>query len=101
MWLLIAREPVPDVAYWPGRRVLAAVDAVAWPLFWVLLFSHAPQPVGLVGAFAVAVALLCALGRLYRALWANPRYRFTTWRWGKMVAALLLMGTVLKLMLPA
>ena len=100
MWLLIAREPAPDVPYWPGRRVCAAVDATAWPLFWVLLFSHAPKPVGLVGPFVAAVALLCALGRLHRALWVNHRYRFTTWRWGRVVAALLLIGAIMKLMLP-
>ena len=100
MWLLIAREPAPDAPYWPGRRVYAAVDAAAWPLFWVLLFSHAPKPVGLVGPFVAAVALLCALGRLHRALWVNHRYRFTTWRWGRVVAALLLIGAVMKLMLP-
>ena len=75
MWLLIAREPAPDVPYWPGRRLLAAVDAAVWPLFWVLLFSHAPKPVGLVGPFVAAVALLSALGRLHRALWMNHRYR--------------------------
>ena len=101
MWLLIAREHAPDAPYWPGRRVLAAVDAALWPLFWVLLFSHAPKPVGVVGPFVAAVALLCALGRLHRALWVNHRYRFTTWRWGRAVAALLLMGMVLKLALPA
>ena len=100
MWLLIARQPAPDAPYWPCRRVLAAVDAAAWPLFWVLLFSHAPMPVGLVGPFVAAIALLCALARLHRALWVNHRYRFTTWRWGRVVAALLLIGAVMKLMLP-
>ena len=101
MWLLITREPEPDAPYWPGRRVLSVVDATVWPLVWVLLFSHAPKPVGVVGPFVAAVALLCALGRLHRALWVNHRYRFTTWRWGRAVAALLLMGMVLKLALPA
>ena len=100
MWVLVAREPRPDAAYWPGRRLLAAVDAAMWPLLWVLLFSHAPKPVGLVGPFVAAVALLCALGRLHRALWVNHRYWFTTWRWGRIAAALMLMGVVLKLSLP-
>ena len=100
MWLLIAREPAPDAPYWPGRRGLAAVDAAAWPLVWVLLFSYAPMPVGLVGPFVAAIALLCALGRLHQALWMNHRYRFTTWRWGRFVAALLLIGAIMKLMLP-
>jgi hypothetical protein len=101
MWLVVACEPKPDAPYWPGRRLLAAVDATIWPLLWVLVFSHAPKPVGLVGPFVAAVALLCVLGRLHRALWVNHRYRFTTWRWGRFAAALLLMGVVLKLMLHA
>ena len=101
MWLIVAREPTPDAPYWPGRRLLAAVDAALWPLLWVVLLSHAPKPVGIAGPFVAAVALLCALGRLHSALWVNHRYRFTTWRWGRIVAAMLLMGAVMKLMLPA
>ena len=101
MWLLVAREPRPDAPYWPGRRMLAAVDAAVWPLLWVLVFSHAPKPVGLVGPFVAAVALLFALGRLHRALWINHRYWFTTWRWGRIVAVFLLIGMVLKLTMPA
>lgn len=101
MWLLYARTPRPDAPYWPGRRLLAAVDALAWPLLWVIGFSHVPRPVGVVGPVIAAVALLCAIGRLHRALWLNHRYRFTTWRWGRLAAVLLLVGVVLKLMLPA
>ena len=97
MWLLFAREPRPDAPYWPGRRVLAAVDAAIWPLLWVAVFAHAPKPVGVVGPVVATVALLSAWGRLRRALWSNHRYRFTTWRWGCVAAALLLMGVVLKL----
>lgn len=101
MWLLVAREPPPDAPYWPGRRLLAAVDAAVWPLLWVMVFSQAPKPVGLVGPFVATVALLFALGRLHRALWINHRYRFTTWRWVRIAAALLLVGMVMKLTLPA
>jgi len=97
MWLLIAREPRPDATYWPGRRWLAVVDAAVWPLMWVLVFGHVPEPVGLVGPFVTAVAVLCAFQRLHLALWVNHRYWFTTWRWGRVVAALWLMGAVLKL----
>lgn len=96
MWLLYARAPAPDAPYWPGRRWLAGVDAIAWPLLWVLVVGHAPKPVGLVGPFVMAIALLCALGRLHRALWENHRYRFTTWRWGRVAAALLVIGVVMK-----
>ncbi len=97
MWLLVAREPRPNAPVWPGRRVLAAVDAALWPLLWVLVFRHVPEPIGLVGPFVAVVAVLCALGRLHRALWVNHRYWFTTWRWGKALAAMLVMGAVLKL----
>jgi hypothetical protein len=99
MWLLIAREPKPDAPYWQGRHLLAAVDAVAWPILLMLLINHAPAPVGLVGPFASAVAILCVLGRLHRALWLNHRYRFTTWRWGRIAAAFVLFGLVMKMML--
>jgi hypothetical protein len=101
MWLLVAREPRPDAPDWPGRRLLAAVDAIAWPLMWVLLMRNAPQPVGLIGPFVTALAVLLGLGRLHRALWVNHRYWFTTWRWGKVAAAMLLIGAVLKVTMPA
>jgi hypothetical protein len=100
MWVVVAREPEPDAAYWPGRRWLAVFDAAVWPPLWVVVFSYAPKPVGLVGPFITAVAVLCGLNRLHRALWLNHRYRFTTWRWGKVVAAMLLMAWVMKLTLP-
>jgi hypothetical protein len=97
MWLLVTRHPRPDAPTWPGRRWLAALDATVWPLLWVLLMHHLPAPVGLVGPVVNAVATLSAMGRLRRALWLNHRYWFTTWRWGKVAGALLLMGAVLKL----
>ena len=101
MWLLVVREARPNALDWPGRRLLAAVDAVVWPLLWVWVFRHAPQPVGLIGPFVVAVALLLAVTRLHRALWINHRYWFTTWRWGKVVGTMLLIGAMLKLMMSA
>ncbi len=100
MWLGVARKPKLHAPYCPGRRLCAAVDAAVWPLLWVLVFSHAPKPVGLIGPFVAAVALLCALERLHRALWVNHRYWFTTWRWGRVAVALLLIGVVLKLAMP-
>lgn len=100
MWLLVAREPRPDAPDWPGRRLLAAVDAVVWPLLWVWVFRHAPEPVGLVGPFVTAMAVLLGLGRLHRALRVNHRYWFTSWRWGRVVVALLVVGAVLKVTMP-
>lgn len=100
MWLLVAREPRPDARYWSGRRWFAAMDAVVWPLVVVLLVQLAPKPVGIVGPMVLALAVLCALGRLHRAIWINHRYWFTTLRWGRMVLALMVVGWVLKLTLP-
>jgi hypothetical protein len=97
MWLLVTREPRPDATDWPGRHLLAGIDALVWPLLWALVISHAPAPVGLAGPFVAALACLCALARLHRALWTNHRYRFTTWRWGRVAAVLVLMGLMLKL----
>lgn len=99
MWIFFVREPLPDAPDWPGRHVLAALDAVVWPLLWMWIIGRAPAPLGVVGPFVVAVAALCLLLRLRRALWSNRRYRFTTWRWGKTFAAMLVVGVVLKLAL--
>ena len=101
MWLLVAREPRPAAPDWPGRRLFAAVDAVAWPLVWVLLIRQVPESPGLAVPFGTAVAVLLGLGRLHRALWVNHHYWFTTWRWGKVLALMLLIGAVLKLSMSA
>ena len=91
----------PDAMYWPGRRGLAVVDALIWPLMWVWAINQAVVPTGIVGPLVTAVAVLSGLARVHKALYANARYRFTTWRWGRIAAALLLVGAVLKLMLGA
>jgi hypothetical protein len=65
----------------------------------VLFMQQAPEPVGLIGPFVTAVAVLSALSRLHRAVWANHCNRFTTWRRGRIVGAMLLMGFVMKLAL--
>jgi hypothetical protein len=96
MWLLVQREPRANAPYWSGRRWLAALDAVAWPLFWVLLMSQIDAPVGIVGPMVVAIALLVLAERIHRAVWINQRYWFTTWRWGRIAAGLLVIGMVLK-----
>jgi hypothetical protein len=97
MWILMARAPAPDVPYWPGRRWIAGLDALGWPLAGVLLLADAPMPTGSTGLTWVASATWCALGRVHRALWAKHRHRFMTWRWGRAAAALLLIGFVPKM----
>jgi len=101
MWLVLTRAPLPDAPYWPGRRLLALVDAAGWPVGWIALAAHLPQPTGIAGPVIIAFAALCALWRAHRALWLNHRYQFTTWRWGRVVLGLLLFGLVLKVALPA
>jgi len=98
MWLVLAREPAPDAPYWRGRRWVAVVDAVAWLTAWAVAFTQLPPRAGVVGPIFAAIALIWGLARVRRAIWQNHRYQFTTWRWGRVVAALLLTGLVLKLM---
>lgn len=97
MFLILTRPAAPEMPYWPGRRLLAAADAVAWPALWVAAVYAAPMKTGAVGSVVIAVAALFAVLRLWKAVAENGRYRFTTWRWGKVVAALLLVGGVMKL----
>lgn len=92
MWLVFARAPLPDAPYWPGRRLLALVDAIAWPMAWIVLALHLPQPTGIAAPALVLLAALSAVGRAHRAAWQNHRYYFTTWRWGAIAAGLLLIG---------
>jgi hypothetical protein len=101
MWLVLTRAPLPDAPYWPGRRLLALADAVAWPVAWIALAMHMPQPAGIVGPMVIALAVLSALGRAHLAAWQNHRYHFTTWRWGSAVLRVLLIGFVLKMAVQA
>lgn len=101
MLFVLTRAPLPDAPYWPGRRLLALVDALAWPAGWMALATQLPQPVGIVGPMVIALAALSAIGRMHRAAWQNHRYHFTTWRWGRVLAGLLLLGFVLKVAIQA
>ena len=100
MWIVLTRAPRPDAPDWQGRRWLAAVDALAWPAMWAVGATTAMRSTGgLVWPVFIALIACAALSRLHCALWMNHRYRFTTWRWGKVAGALLLFGLVLKLTL--
>ena len=101
MWLLFARAPPPDAPYWPGRRWLAVLDALAWPAAWVAAIGHAPFNTGLAGKVFVALATFSVARRLHRAVWSNHRYRFTSWSWARVLGALLLLSWALKLTLDA
>jgi hypothetical protein len=97
MWLILTRALHPDAAYWPGRRWFAAVDAVTWPAMWVMLLNEVPLRAGALGLVVTACAIGSGALRLHRAIAMNHRYRFTTWRWGRVLAGLLLFGGLLKL----
>ena len=101
MWILFTPVPRPDAPCWPGRRWLAALDAIDWPAGWALVVAQAPIPTGIVGLVITASAALFAVSRLQRALLRNERYRFTTWRWGKVVVGPVLLGWILKLVATA
>jgi hypothetical protein len=97
MLVLMARAPRPAVEVWAGRRYLAAVDAVLWPTLWIAAVALAPFQTGIAGPLAVALAGLGAVSRLLAAISDNKHYRFTTVRWGRPIAALVLVGVLLKL----
>lgn len=82
MFFVFARAPRPEVVVWPGRRMLACVDALAWPAaISALLLSYVPHT-GVVGAVVAILPVLFALRRLHAALLHNQRYRFSIWIWG-------------------
>lgn len=96
MWLLIARAPLPDAPQWPGRRILALLDAVFWPLFVAFNVSSLSNVLGLVGQVTLAACVFVGARCAARAIWRNERYRFTTVRAAKLLAVLLAIGAVLK-----
>ena len=96
MWILIARRQLSDASVWPGRRVLGTVDALAWPFAWVIVATHLPSPSGLVAPVIIAIGVMAAIRRVWRAVFRNERYRFTTWRWGVPVLSLLVVGLLIK-----
>lgn len=99
MWVFFARSPPPDRPYWPGRRSLAAVDAVVWPGLCVAVLQSLPAAGGLVGALGSTLAVVAALRRLHTAVAMNHRYRFTAVRVTKTVVWTALVGWSLVLLL--
>ena len=97
MWFLYARAQVPDAPYWPGRRLLAVVDALVWPGLIAAMVGDSSLQTGGVGSMTLALCMVCGVRRCMRALWHNERYQFTTWRWGLPLATLITLGAALKL----
>lgn len=98
MIVFVQREPRPDAPYWSGRRWLAALDAVAWPVAGAMLVLQIPGA-GRGAGMVVFVAALFALYRLCGALFVNHRYWFTTWWLARVAALLFLVGLVMKVAL--
>ena len=97
IWVWFVREPARDAAYWPGRNLLALADAIVWPLALVGALLGAPFATGIVLPVCAAFAVLNAVTRTWTALVANHRYRFTTWRCGRVLVVLLVIGLGLKM----
>ena len=97
MWLLFARVPTPPAAYWPGRRALAVVDALAWPALVMLAMNAVTVPHGLIGDVVSALCIVLAMRRAWTAAFVTWRYRFTTWCCGASLATLLVVGVAMKL----
>ena len=88
MFMLVPFPHRSDVVVWRGRRVLALVDGVLWPGLVAWLVVEFARGEGVVSAVVLAGCGMSAMARVRRALWRNERYRFTTWRWIKVVGAL-------------
>ena len=97
MWLIFARATRPDARVWPGRRVLAVVDALAWPGALASCVLGEPLAHGLAAHVVLGWCTVVALCRAHRALARNHRYHFTAWRWGRWLAMALCFGFALKL----
>lgn len=97
MWVLFARPPPPDAPYWPGRRWLAAIDAVAWPGAACVALRRVADNGGIVLAVVMAFLVVTAARRVCTALLANHRYHFTAWRWLRVLAWMAVVGALLKL----
>ena len=97
MWMIVMRAPRTAHAYWPGRRLLGAVDAVAWPALICAAALQLPTLVStIVGQLLVAFLVLTAVHRVALAVWRNERFSFATSRVAYVVALLMLIGLVMK-----
>jgi hypothetical protein len=98
MWLLFTRPHRPDFPVWPGRHVLALLDAVLWPaLIGGYAFGAAQIVPGIVTQVVFSACVVAALVRAERAVFENQHYRFTTWRWARNALIVLAFGAGLKL----
>lgn len=94
--VVFVRGEAPLVTVWPGRRWLAALDALLWPAVPLVLLLHIGGRPGIVGAVGLVMLGGWALRRLHRALARNERYQFTSWVWGRWLVLVLGLGLALR-----
>jgi hypothetical protein len=94
---IFVRHVRPDTAIWPGRRLLAVLDAVAWPALWLYAIWRVPFDTGVSGKVLATAGVLIAARRVLRAWVRNERYWFSTRRWGGFLLALIVVAVVLKI----
>jgi uncharacterized membrane protein HdeD (DUF308 family) len=100
MWIVLARRPAREMPYWVGRRWVAVLDAIAWPVLCVLCWHHFRAATGVVGTLLGATAVFAGLLRIQTAIWRNECYRFTTWLLGRILVTLLVFGLLFKIFGP-
>ena len=98
MWIFMTPRARPDASPWPGRRLFALLDAVAWPALWLALIATAPFSRGVIGWTAMGLLGVVAACRIHRAIHRNERYWFTSARWGAPIAALIATGLAITLL---
>jgi hypothetical protein len=79
MFVLLSRQPRQDAIDWPGRRSLALLDALVWPLGLMLttvIFNLVPLGVTMRATLLVIALWTCL--RCAKAMWYTPQYCFTT-----------------------
>ena len=96
--MIVVVVPRPNAPYWPGRRRLAAIDAVSWPLVCVMLVHRIPNA-GNAAFMLTAAAGLWACLRLYRAIFNNHRYWFTNWLVARVLGLLFFFALLMRLAL--
>ena len=79
--------PASTILTDPALRIVDAGQA---------LLAHVPGDAGIILPMAGAILGLNGLMRLHSALYVNHRYRFTTWRWGRVAILLVLVGAAMK-----
>ena len=99
MVVLFHRAPRSPATWWPGRLLLSALDGALWPILWIAVVLATPLRGGVLGLVVVTWALLALPFRLHRAICVNEHYWFTTWRWGRAILMLSVIGMLMKVLL--